>query len=287
MTDEPASSLLAKVPGGFLQRWSRPIAASLAALGVVVVVAAVGRAWLRDARSAVVVEAEVTEDLEQVFVNCQFVGTAAPGGPETASFDLGWLKPDDRISLAVVNLNGSSADVYFRGIIDGEEIFHPKKGSLAVPGISIRSRRKYVFERTYSADGDLIGGAGCQRSRFVALASGEYMRLADDSRASGVSERSDARLRPASFHPDHSMDPVDAIGGVGPWVLVAVGLLMMILLLVREWYRREWSYPEAIAVGLALIGALLALIGLVTPLLALAAVGLLFYLIGVAVLWRA
>ncbi|HEY7455909.1 MAG TPA: hypothetical protein VH703_01435 [Solirubrobacterales bacterium] len=268
-----------------LERSSRSLAVGMVVLAMVVVGLAVGRAWLRDARRDVVVELEVTEDREQLFVNCVFVGAVSPEGEASQSFDLGWLRPDDRISIALVNLSQPVANVFYRGIVNGDREFAFKKGSLAAPGISVHSRRRYVFERTYSADGDLIGGAGCQRSRFV-VREVEYMRLIGDTRPAR-SGRASGGLRPASFEPDRSMNALDTAGHVGPWALAVIGIVLMTPLVLRELFWVEgWDWKDAIPLGIGVIGVLLTLLGLISPLLAIAAVGLILYLIALMVLWN-
>jgi hypothetical protein len=264
-------------------RWSRPAAIFLTTLALVVVLLALGRAWLHDAQRHVTIEAEVTDDIEQVFVNCQFVEAITAGDSGYQSLDLGWLDPDDRISLAVVNSSGSYADVYFRGVSNEDQIFVYKHRSLAVRGNSEKNRKRYVFERTHTADGDLIGGAGCQRSRFVALP--EYMRLADDANPSQGTHRGQ-RLQPVGFSADRTFDLLDRAGGAGPWVLVALGFALMIPLAARELVLvSEWNWKDGIPLGVAVIGALLALLGLASPRFVVVVVGLILYLIAILVLW--
>lgn len=268
-----------------LVRWSRPIAIGMVLMAVLVVGLAVSRAWLRDARRDVVVELEVTEDYEQLFVNCVFVGAVSPEEETRRSFDLGWLSPDDRISVALVDRNQPVADVYYRGIVNGVEQFVFKRGSLAAPGMSVPSQRRYVFERTYTADGDLIGSAGCQRPRFV-LTGIEYIRLTGDTMPSHKRRSGNGRLGPASFEPDQSMDRLDIAGHAGLWILAVTGFLLILLLVLRELFWGErWDWKNVVPLGVTVIAGLLTLLDLVSLELAVTVVGLGLYLVVVTVLW--
>jgi hypothetical protein len=247
----------------------------LIALGVLLLTLAAGRAWVRSASRHVIVEAQTVNDEEQIFVNCR-APFLVDSSIEPERFDLGWLQPDDKISLAVLNLRGDDTSVRFVGHSNGEEIFNYDRGGAAAAALPARPGF-WAFEETYTADGDPIRDSGCQQKVFVAPDLVDYSPLVDDLAAPGE-QPSGAGGRPNWWY-----DRIDTLGATAPAVLATLGAVAALIFGLALWQRVGGANREKLGIALTVLGLVYALIiekGLTTT-------GILLYLTSVAgaVIW--
>lgn len=224
----------------------RTLAFVLIGVGLFLLMVWLGRVWLRDARHEVVVQLAVTDDRAMAFVNCNPVGEVSPQDRYNR-FDLGWLRPDDRISIALGNVGQKDASLTGSIEINGT-LIPIRYGSPTTPGVPARENgRPFVLERTYLADGDSIGSAGCHQPRFVSLLVGEYLFLDDERVGSG---------RQMDFSPDREMDRLDQAGALAFWVLVGGGLLVGVALTFLVLIPRALDSPVETLGTIAFVGGL-------------------------------
>jgi hypothetical protein len=152
--------------------------AALGLLSVCLVVMGIG-SGARALRRHIVVRVFNTNDYAQVFVNCRQAVAVLRAGDE-ATVDLGWLAPDDRVTLQARNGAGDSS-WGFVVRVDGRDILRDvdgRVGGLRAGGAGALLREHLTHVRTLTAAGHDVGEVGCQDA-LPALAGA---RLTGDAR---------------------------------------------------------------------------------------------------------
>ncbi|MDX6697750.1 MAG: hypothetical protein QOE65_1147 [Solirubrobacteraceae bacterium] len=121
----------------------------------------------RQARRHVVVTLSNVNDAAQVFVNCRLAGTVLTPGKAGKTFDLGWFRPDDLVTLQARNITGDYA-WGFAVVVDGKERLNDHKGTVgqdAADGGAVAHQHGITHVRTVTAGGRSVARAGCQEAQ--------------------------------------------------------------------------------------------------------------------------
>lgn len=242
----------------------------------------IGRQWLRDSRNHVVIEASNISDIETIFVNCRFAGKVGAKAGERP-FDLGYLRPDDRVSISATNIVGKDATFGFRGTSNGREIFHRESRRAHAAGGAVEPAAVF-FAETYSADGAFLGDAGCQDPAAVSdQLSESYTQLPDDATAPPTSPKDHLFERQSGFKAF-----LDWFGLAGPIAFAVIGVVVALVIpMTRAALTKLFSHPLVTvpaALGVTALASLTPL-GLVEPIVLLyLGIGLGFMLLAWAAL---
>ncbi|MET0304620.1 MAG: hypothetical protein ABW196_00130 [Solirubrobacterales bacterium] len=205
--------------------------------------AAGGRWLLLETHRHVVVQIKDIDGVADVFLNCRLAASAETGEP-VKTVDLGWLAPDDRIFISVTS-NDPTPAWKFTGTSNGARLFHPKRGSAAVPTFGTTAHA-LVFAEAFTAAGAELGPVGCQPPNTPAEKEFEltgYAWSPDEWNASGSGESS-GNGRHNGFY-----DRVDWVGG---WSLIGLAVLGAIAALLTPSIRNfAWS-PRHSLLGAAI-----------------------------------
>lgn len=207
-------------------------------------------AWHIDrAYRHVVVEVHNVNDVGWVNVNCQrVVSVSSDDSPRT--IDLGYLSPDDRVSLSGFNEIGDAA-WGFRVISNGHTVFDRERGRAQAAGFPA-DEHAVVMAESLTADGDMLGMIGCDPLLLVSPELVSYQRSPDNPAGDG-----EEGVREQWRSPDF---PYALIEGVADWVLPVLALIGFAVALatpeVRALVRRHWKI-SLISLAIALAGLLL------------------------------
>lgn len=141
-------------------------AIAIAMVVVFLAAAVLGRAS-QIGRHHVVVDVYNIDNYAQVFVNCVQHRRMLQDG-DRATLDLGWLPPQDLITLQARNREGSYS-WGFKLRVDGRVIAVDARGTAGPDGVGADNGRVgyehgITHRRTYNAAGYLVGDFGCQGS---------------------------------------------------------------------------------------------------------------------------
>jgi hypothetical protein len=229
---------------------------------------------VEDARRHVVVRLWQINDNAEVSVDC------LPVVADGEVLDLGYLRPDDRVYIAVHN-GGGGASWGYAIYSNGELVASGERRGVGPAGYP--AERGMVLERAFTASGQLLGRIGCDGPRHVTRAVVHYQRSPDIGAVPIVQRREQ--------HWSVVKWPYEQIHTLGGHALPALALLGGALALLwaplRDLIRRQ---RKAVLFGVVTAGALVELgigllfdIGWVGSWLALQIVGVLLLALAAAV----
>lgn len=213
------------------------------------------RAHVLGAYRHVVVHTFNIDAFEQIFVNCE---QAAMMGPRDhgAAVDLGWLDPDDRVTITAITTSGDAA-WGFEMHSNGTRISRPWRGEAGAAGVKAEPYA-VVMARTDTANGSYLGQVGCQGKALVAASVAGYVTSKDDESIRAVEQGSSPFSRERGW-----IDPIDAGGRLALVVLALAGLLAAIATReLRSFARRHARGLTAISVISVVLSVISNLIGL-------------------------
>jgi hypothetical protein len=176
-----------------------------------------GNFYFEHTRRHVVVEILDADDTVRVDVDCRRAGTVI-AGDDVRTFDLGWLAPDEPVSISVSNDRGGAAWGY-RVRSNGKVVAEVKPGALGSAD-PFAEEFAVAMVATYAATGRPLGSIGCDRPDFVPADAGDYQYL-PGAGASGGGPGAPTHWSAAGF-------PVEPVHDAAAWVipvLVALGYL--------------------------------------------------------------
>lgn len=216
----------------------------LPAIASVGLALAAGRALLLQTHRHVVVEISNVDGIEQVFVDCH-LAARVESGESGGTFDLGWLRPNDRIFLSTTSIDHNPA-WGFQGHSNGTVLFEESGGDAELPRFAAPAHA-VVFAKAFLASGPELGAIGCQPAEIVVVEG--YARSPDDEAVAEVTEAESSYRRPNELY--------DWIDAIGQWSPVALAVLGAIAAIGTPSIRRlAWSHKGRLAGGtLAILGA--------------------------------
>lgn len=190
----------------------------------------------------VVVEAFNINDVARISVNCQRAETveASPGKERV---DLGWLDPDDRVSISTYNESGDAAWGY-RILISGhaKPAFEGSRGQADAAGFPA-DEFSVVMAKSFTAGGDPLGTVGCDQALEADGLPG-YVKLPDDTdvqTVDGVRELWQPRTSPFAA--------IEAAATLALPLMALAGFIAAASTAgVRRLIRAHWQVSLAIAI---------------------------------------
>jgi hypothetical protein len=201
--------------------------------------------YVEETRRHVVVRLFQINDSAEVSVDC--LPVVLDGDGEV--LDLGYLRPDDRVYIAVHN-NGGGASWGYAIYSNGELVASGERRGVGPAGY--QAERGMVLEKAFTASGHLLGRVGCDGPRHVTRAVAHYQRSPDIG-AVPILQRKEQHWSVATW-------PYAAIHTLGGHALLALALLGAALALLwpplRDLIRRQ---RKAVLFGVVTVGALIEL----------------------------
>lgn len=219
--------------------WQRLVGGGLVGLLVLAIAALLANWHVERAYRHVVVEVFNVNDVVRVSVNCErALAVPASAGPER--IDLGWLSPDDRVSISDFNETGNAA-WGVRIISNGEVEFEQQRGQANLAGFRA-GEYAVVMAQSFTAAGDPLGAIGCGPPLLVAGLP-NYQRSPDDHKVETTDGARD-RWQSPTF-------PFALIGFSADWSLLVLAVAGFVAAIgvaqVRDLIRRHWRLSLLVA----------------------------------------
>jgi hypothetical protein len=236
------------VLSGGLRRHNKRVAAVLVAIAIVALSAVALSSYAHATHHRVSVRITLGDVIVRAYLNCRLLGEYAQPGPSIKTVDLGWLRPQDIVSVEVTSLRTSGHVLIERRVDGGDWETLKQSGSLGYatdfPPLQL------VITKTFLAAGTSLGAEDPLDTPAQQLASLHRDGL-PSCRLDPIWDFGPAPADPATTRgrPNRVYDIADTISTRLPWALAIVGIIAFVGVAVVTAKKSSWTLAVASVAG--------------------------------------